>query len=256
MNPTILISIVLTVVLVVMFAIGLYSLNKMNRPRPAPPAPAAPAAASTAPKHPVEAAGASFTPGETIEWDANAHRHEHCAHPTSSHRDDLRDASEPLSQRPSPDAQNTDDLEHELHEALARETHDASASFDSASRVNYAETTSPSSGSMSRCPQCRSSRIDTFNRARKAGSTIGSVAGATGGMTAALAGAETGAVAGAVLGPVGSLFGGLAGAVIAGLLGSAAGCAAGSAVGAAIDDNVLDNNVCLSCGHTFSAARS
>lgn len=103
-----------------------------------------------------------------------------------------------------------------------------------------------------RCPHCLSSRIDTRNLARKAGSTIGSVAGATGAMTAALAGAETGAVVGSFAGPAGTIFGGLAGAVIAGLVGSAAGCAAGSVVGAAIDDNVLDNHLCLACGHAFS----
>lgn len=103
-----------------------------------------------------------------------------------------------------------------------------------------------------RCPRCLSTRIDTRNLARKAGSTIGSVTGATGAMAAALAGAETGAVVGSIAGPLGTVFGGLAGAVIAGLVGSAAGCAAGSAVGAAIDDNVLDNHLCHACGHAFS----
>lgn len=82
-----------------------------------------------------------------------------------------------------------------------------------------------------RCPHCNSSRIDTLNVGRKAGSTIGSVAGATSGMAMAFSGAEAGAAVGAIGGPLGSVFGGLAGAVIAGLLGSAAGCAAGSAVG-------------------------
>ncbi|WP_233444920.1 hypothetical protein [Paraburkholderia caribensis] len=103
------------------------------------------------------------------------------------------------------------------------------------------------------CPNCRSSRIETLNVARKAGGTIGSVAGATSGMAMAFSGAEAGAVVGAVGGPIGSIFGGLAGAVIAGLVGSAAGCAAGSAVGAAIDDNLLENFRCRSCGHSFGA---
>ncbi|MGG1946840.1 hypothetical protein AB1286_18825 [Trinickia sp. NRRL B-1857] len=102
------------------------------------------------------------------------------------------------------------------------------------------------------CPRCHSSRIDTLNIARKAGTTIGSVAGATSGMAMALSGAEAGAVVGAVGGPIGSIFGGLAGAVIAGLVGSAAGCAAGSMVGGAIDENVLDNYRCRTCGHVFS----
>ncbi|WP_243771543.1 hypothetical protein [Burkholderia sp. D-99] len=113
--------------------------------------------------------------------------------------------------------------------------------------------TSASSDAAQRCPHCNSSRVDTLNIGRKAGSTIGSVAGATSGMAMAFSGAEAGAAVGAIGGPLGSVFGGLAGAVIAGLLGSAAGCAAGSAVGAAIDENVLDNYRCMSCGHTFSA---
>ncbi|WP_227746305.1 hypothetical protein [Burkholderia cenocepacia] len=112
--------------------------------------------------------------------------------------------------------------------------------------------TSASSDAAQRCPHCNSSRVDTLNIGRKAGSTIGSVAGATSGMAMAFSGAEAGAAVGAIGGPLGSVFGGLAGAVIAGLLGSAAGCAAGSAVGAAIDENVLDNYRCMSCGHTFS----
>lgn len=107
--------------------------------------------------------------------------------------------------------------------------------------------TSPS-GPTPRCPRCLSSRIDTRDRGRKAGSTIGSVAGATGGMAAALAGEETGAIVGSFAGPIGTAFGGLTGAVIAGLV--------GSAVGAAIGDNVLDNHVCLACGHAFSVKQA
>ncbi|WP_232453836.1 hypothetical protein [Burkholderia ubonensis] len=119
--------------------------------------------------------------------------------------------------------------------------------------IGHDLATSSSIDVMHRCPQCNSSRVDTLNIGRKAGSTIGSVAGATSGMAMAFSGAEAGAAVGAIGGPLGSVFGGVAGAVIAGLLGSAAGCAAGSAVGAAIDENVLDNYRCMSCGHTFSA---
>ena len=148
--------------------------------------------------------------------------------------------------------------DHAIH--FAQQAHPTPDLADVAS-ASYEETqpevaSPPVAGVPSiRCPRCLSSRIDTRNVARKAGSTIGSVAGATGGMAAALVGAETGAVVGAFAGPMGSVFGGLAGAVIAGLVGSAAGCAAGSAVGAAIDDNVLDNHHCLACGYVFSVAQ-
>lgn len=139
----------------------------------------------------------------------------------------------------------------------AHDLREAWESFQDALEQETAPTSSaPASSAPAvpqvRCPRCLSSRVDTRNLARKAGSTIGSVAGATGGMAAALAGAETGAVVGSIAGPLGTVFGGLAGAVIAGLVGSAAGCAAGSAVGGAIDDNVLDNHICLACGHAFS----
>ena len=130
----------------------------------------------------------------------------------------------------------------------------ADADFFSYAPPNAHDVATSASGDAARrCPHCNSSRVDTLNIGRKAGSTIGSVAGATSGMAMAFSGAEAGAAVGAIGGPLGSVFGGLAGAVIAGLLGSAAGCAAGSAVGAAIDENVLDNYRCMSCGHTFSA---
>lgn len=142
-----------------------------------------------------------------------------------------------------------------LDRAHSREhTHDARGPVEEvASPASSASPATSSPAAQVRCPRCLSTRIDTRNLARKAGSTIGSVAGATGAMAAALAGAETGAVIGSFIGPAGTVFGGLAGAVIAGLVGSAAGCAAGSVVGEAIDQSVLDNHVCLACWHSFSA---
>lgn len=262
-NITVLLSIVVTLALVVMFALGLYWLNTKNRPRPVPPSPAAAAAgaASDFGAHPTDAARVGFAPGDTTnEWEANAHWHQHDIYAASGSDNDPHDTWSPFGKHTSSHARDVDDMRDELREALWDEQLDASASAAAAPHPDHAATASPStppspSGSTLRCPQCRSSRIDVLNRARKAGSTIGSVAGATSGMTMALSGAETGAVVGSIGGPIGTVFGGLAGAVIAGLVGSAAGCAAGSAVGAAIDDNVLSNNLCLSCGHTFSPAR-
>lgn len=250
MNPTVLLSIVLTLALVTMFALGLYWLNTRHRPHPVPPAPAAPAVSPTFSACSAGVASPSFNPAETDEWEANAHWQEPDPH-TASGNDDAAHTWQSIGQRTSPDATDIDDLRHELYESL-RDIHP-----DIASPVPPPTPPAPTSrpDSTPRCPQCRSSRIDVLNRARKAGSTIGSVAGATSGMAMALSGAEAGAVVGSIVGPVGTVFGGLAGAVIAGLVGSAAGCAAGSAVGAAIDENVLDNQLCLSCGHTFSKAR-
>ena len=143
---------------------------------------------------------------------------------------------------------------HDLREAWASFQDALEEEVRPASSIAAGNSTTSTAVEQVRCPRCLSSRIDTRNLARKAGSTIGSVAGATGAMTAALAGAETGALVGSFAGPAGTVFGGLAGAAIAGLVGSAAGCAAGSVVGAAIDDNVLDNHLCLACGHAFSVS--
>ena len=253
MNPTpyTIVLVVLALILVAIFALGLYWLATKDRPTsPQSSTPAFPAPSFAA-------------VDECDEWESNAHLHEHEAHTICGNGNDSRDTQPPFRKRTSPRAPDIDDMRDELREALWGEQHDASASVDVGPHADYVAPGSPPpspspspSDSTPRCPHCRSSRIDTLNRARKAGSTIGSVAGATSGMAIALSGAEAGAFVGSIAGPVGTVFGGLAGAVIAGLAGSAAGCAAGSAVGAAIDDNVLDNHLCLSCGHAFSAARS
>ncbi|MFL9951944.1 hypothetical protein PQR65_00875 [Paraburkholderia nemoris] len=241
----------LTLALVIMFVVGLRSLATINRPQPVPPSPVSPRPSARQAQH------ATSAPDNLDEWDANAYWTEHVAHAPFGIDENPHDARPSVDQDASPAASaHTDNARDESRDALNDELRDI---FGPSIREPRERTTAPSSTVIPsfptdtvRCPHCRSSRIDTRNRARKAGSTIGSVAGATGAMTAALAGAETGAAVGSIAGPIGTVFGGLAGAVIAGLVGSAAGCAAGSAVGAAIDENVLDNHRCLSCGHTFS----
>ncbi|MFL9867277.1 hypothetical protein PQR67_24135 [Paraburkholderia fungorum] len=222
----------LTLALVAMFAYGLYAIATKDRPtRPDTPTPAPVA---------VE---------EPDEWEACAPYPDYVTHPVHESSTGSQGPWHPFGQQEAPvHASHAAEARHDLHDAIGSLMGEPATPEPSARPAP-----APSSASVLRCPRCLSSRIDTRNRARKAGSTIGSVAGATGGMAAAFAGAETGAVVGSIAGPVGTVFGGLAGAVIAGLLGSAAGCAAGSAVGGAIDDNVLDNHQCLSCGHTFSA---
>ncbi len=235
-NPPIALAISLIVVFVVLFALSIYWLL-FRKGHPAQPHPTLPHAAAWPPQ----------SHASEDEWEASAPYPE-CAMQQARFANQARHSASAFrdTREPIPD---------DAH--LAQNLHDAWESLQEAVKPEPSASPSPPSPALApvaqvRCPRCLSSRIDTRNLARKAGSTIGSVAGATGGMAAALAGAETGAVVGSFAGPAGTVFGGLAGAVIAGLVGSAAGCAAGSAVGAAIDDNVLDNHLCLACGHAFS----
>lgn len=238
-NPPIALTICLIVVFVVLFALGIYWLL-FRKGGPVQPRPTRPHASSWPP----------LPHASEDEWEASAPypefatQHARFANQARHSVSAFHDICEPTPD----DAHPAQDL-HDVWESLQEAVEPAS----------LASPSPPSPASMSagqiRCPRCLSSRIDTRNLARKAGSTIGSVAGATGGMAAALAGAETGAVVGSFAGPLGTVFGGLAGAVIAGLAGSAAGCAAGSVVGAAIDANVLDNYRCLACQHVFSVVQ-
>jgi uncharacterized membrane protein len=99
-----------------------------------------------------------------------------------------------------------------------------------------------------RCPNCRSTRVEPRNYAQRLGGVIGAIAGSISGIALALTGAEIGLRAG----PVGAMLGGMAGVVIEGIVGDATGCAAGSKLGTAIDKNILHNQLCRDCGHTFS----
>jgi hypothetical protein len=103
------------------------------------------------------------------------------------------------------------------------------------------------------CPKCQSGRIETRNRARKAGGAVGAVAGITSGVAFALSGAEVGGTVDVINSPVVSVCGAIAGAVIVGLVVGAAGCAAGAALGEVVDEKVLNNYRCHACGYTFSA---
>ncbi|WP_244124608.1 hypothetical protein [Burkholderia gladioli] len=244
------VAIVLTLALIAMFALGLYWLAESTRPSTKPKSSNSASAEHVSSTHNTPTSRHSLATNEPDEWEAfapppdllarNAHGADATLFGTSSSTEDE-----------SIGGLNVSEIRHGVLEAIESLTGNVSASVEEDKPVDV-----PSPGPLLRCPRCKSARIDTRNRARKAGSAIGSVAGATGGMAAALAGAETGAVVGSIVGPIGTVFGGLAGAVIAGLAGSAAGCAAGSAVGGAIDDNVLDNYICMSCGHGFSAKQT
>ena len=102
------------------------------------------------------------------------------------------------------------------------------------------------------CPKCASERIETCDRAMKAGGAIGFVGGAASGVAGALAGSRTGAIVGVVAGPVGVAVGSIAGAIIGGLMGGAAGGVTGAQLGQVIDERILDNYRCLACGYRFN----
>lgn len=111
------------------------------------------------------------------------------------------------------------------------------------------------------CPRCQSERVVSRNRARKATVTVGGLAGALASGSSAWAsarmgariGLQVGAGMGIVAGPGGPVLGAVAGAMLAALAGAAAGCTVGAALGEFLDDKLLNNHLCLDCGHSFSA---
>jgi hypothetical protein len=106
------------------------------------------------------------------------------------------------------------------------------------------------------CPRCESGRIETKHHGRKVGGAVGVIAGSASGVAAATAGAEAGAVIGAVGGPVGIALGGFAGAILGGLAGGVAGGTAGATVGEQLDGVVINNCLCLACGHSFATKQT
>jgi hypothetical protein len=92
--------------------------------------------------------------------------------------------------------------------------------------------------------------------------TIGGLAGALASGSSAWAsaragariGLQVGAGLGIVAGPGGTVLGAVAGALLAALAGAAAGCTVGAALGEFLDDKLLNNHLCLDCGHSFSSS--
>lgn len=106
------------------------------------------------------------------------------------------------------------------------------------------------------CPKCQSSQVVTRHDARKVMGTVGAVAGTVGGVASTVRGAQVGMQVSAIAGPAAQFIGGLCGAVIGGFVGGAAGCQTGALVGDYVDQNLLDNQQCLSCGYQFSLTQS
>ncbi len=101
------------------------------------------------------------------------------------------------------------------------------------------------------CPRCGSHVVQTKNRGKKLGGALGTCAG----VMSALSGTAKGATAGAAISlravnpstPMNSL----AVAVLGAFVGGTMGCATGAALGQVIDETVLNNYLCLRCGHSF-----
>lgn len=102
------------------------------------------------------------------------------------------------------------------------------------------------------CPKCHQSYIDTKDTAKMIVGTVGMAGGAASGIASVLAGAQTGSKVGMVGGPTGMTIGTIAGAIIGGVIGAGAVGVTGAQVGSVIDELILNNYVCLSCGHEFS----
>ncbi len=105
------------------------------------------------------------------------------------------------------------------------------------------------------CPNCRSSRVMTRNRAKKAVGLIGTVGGTVGGATSSLSGGGIGMTVGIVAGPPGMLAGGFLGMLIGAMLGGTTGGIAGVKLGEIVDERILDNYRCLNCDYVFGSHR-
>jgi len=101
------------------------------------------------------------------------------------------------------------------------------------------------------CPRCNSPKIRSKNHGKKLCSALGTCAG----VMRSLSGIAKGATAGAAFGfrAVGpsTPMNNLTASVLGALVGGAMGCATGAAFGQVIDETMLNNLLCLGCGHSF-----
>lgn len=102
------------------------------------------------------------------------------------------------------------------------------------------------------CPKCHSNHIDILNLAKKSIGTVGTLAGATSGAAGVIQGARAGFSVVSALPPGTHPYAQIAAVIIGCLVGGATGCAIGVSLGEMVDENILDNFLCLECGHTFS----
>lgn len=226
----------LTLELAGMLALGCYWLATKHRAtRPGTPIPTVPSAARLP----------AFAVHDNDDWASDAPYPDHILKAVREMEREQQRATSMSGKVEVVQPDRARNVRTELREALDARTDEPSVT---------SSTTEPAPTATPHCPRCHSSGVDTRNRARKTGRTIGGILGATGGIAVALAGAEAGAVAGIVAGPAGPVFGSLAGAVIATLFGSATGSTIGSAVGTVIDSRAWPRYECGSCGYAFSSS--
>lgn len=101
------------------------------------------------------------------------------------------------------------------------------------------------------CPRCGSITTEAKNRAKRFGGALGTCIGVANSLSGAAKGATVGAANSLrTVGPS-TPMNSITAAVLGALAGGAIGCASGAALGQVIDDTVLNNYLCLHCGHSF-----
>lgn len=106
------------------------------------------------------------------------------------------------------------------------------------------------------CPNCGSPNTQTKNHGKKIGGALGTAAGVMSSLSGAAKGARVGAAIAFRIAVTTTPLNSVTAALLGALTGGAIGCAAGSGLGRAgpgraIDETVLNNHLCLRCGHSF-----
>lgn len=103
------------------------------------------------------------------------------------------------------------------------------------------------------CPKCHCPHTETKNYARRIGGVLVACTGIVSALSGAAKGARVGAAFGLRAGFSSYSANCLTAAVLGALAGGVMGCATGAALGQAIDNTVLNNHLCLRCGHSFQS---
>tara|TARA_R110000851_G_scaffold315514_1_gene478025 strand:+ start:10514 stop:10900 length:387 start_codon:yes stop_codon:yes gene_type:complete len=101
------------------------------------------------------------------------------------------------------------------------------------------------------CPRCESPKTQTKNCAKKLCGAFGTCVDVASTLSSATKGAAIGVVIGLRVTAPTTPLSSVTAAVLGALAGGAIGCASGAALGQVIDDTVLNNHLCLHCGHSF-----
>lgn len=101
------------------------------------------------------------------------------------------------------------------------------------------------------CPRCGTIRTQAKNRAKRFGGTLGTCLGVANSLSGIIKGTTTGAAISLRIVGHSTPMNSITAAALGALAGGAIGCASGAALGQVIDETVLNNHLCLRCGHSF-----